>query len=387
MTLGSSAAAPGRSGMTGPESVPGDPMQGKPMHAQDGNGPLRGLRVAITRSPDRADGLVRALQDQGAVPFLVPLIDFELAPDQDTLSACLAALAAGDYDWLVVSSITTVRALKQWCAAHGTDLAALVPGGTRIATIGPSSRRVLEAEGLAVELAPEDIQSAAGLVALWPAGAGRILLPHSNLAEPALADGMVRAGATVDAVTAYVTVDYPARPAQRLTAVLESAPSTSAARLSRSADDGTADDGTADDGTADDATAGGRAGAPALTPAQAKVLIDGGGLDAVVAASGSAARSISRRLAPLPGNCRLIAIGRPTHDEAVRLGLTVAATAQQPTPAGIVAALVRAVKDAAAAPATASPAAPATASPAAPATATPAASATAPAAADPKESS
>ncbi|WP_434613741.1 uroporphyrinogen-III synthase [Arthrobacter sp. A5] len=299
---------------------------------------LGGLRVAITRSPDRADALVHALQDQGAVPFLVPLIDFELAPDQDSLSGRLAALAAGEYDWLLVSSITTVRALKQWCAERGTELPALVPAGTRVATIGPTSRRVLEAEGLTVQLAPEDVQSAAGLVALWPAGAARVLLPHSNLADPALAAGMSRGGAAVDSVTAYVTVDYPARTEQRLTAVLASGQPGAAAPVN----------GLVNNGTACDGRASYRAPAPALTPAQAKVLISGGGLDAVVAASASAARSIARQLAPLPQRCLLVAIGEPTRDEAVRLGLAVAATAKKPTPAGIVEALVQAVKDAAA---------------------------------------
>ncbi|MCY0903489.1 uroporphyrinogen-III synthase [Arthrobacter sp. H14-L1] len=290
-----------------------------------GDSALGGLRVAITRSPDRADALVRALQQHGASPYLVPLIDFELAGDQKAFSERLEALAAGKYDWLVVSSISTIRALKQWCAAHATTLAELVPDGTRIATIGPSSRRVLEAEGLAVELAPEDNQSAAGLVDLWPPGAARVLLPHSNLAEPSLAEGLSRAGATVDAVTAYVTVDYPAHPELRLTAVLASG------------DPGAHGGSAASDGP------GSSTRVPELTPAQAKTLIGAGGLDAVVAASGSAARSIARQLAPLPKGCLLIAIGRPTHDEAIRLGLSVAATAQKATPAGIVEALSCAV--------------------------------------------
>ncbi len=301
------------------------PREQAPWSAVPAGSVLGGLRVAITRSPDRSDALVRALQHHQASPYLVPLIDFELAQDQMAFSERLDALAAGEYDWLVISSISTVRALKQWCAAHATKLADLVPDGTRIATIGPSSRRVLEAEGLAVELAPEDTQSAAGLVDLWPRGAARVLLPHSNLAEPALAEGMSAAGATVDAVTAYVTVDYPARPELRLTAVLASG------------DPGASAGSDALDGP------GSNTSVPALTPVQAKALIGAGGLDAVVAASASAARSIARQLAPLPERCLLIAIGRPTHDEAVRLGLSVAATAQKPTPAGIVEALIRAV--------------------------------------------
>lgn len=66
--------------------------------------------------------------------------------------------------------------------------------------------------------------------------------------------------------------------------------------------------------------------------------LDAGTIDAVVAASPSAARRIASTLLPL-GHCRAIAIGRPTAEEAAALGLPVAATAEAPTPDGIVAAL------------------------------------------------
>lgn len=285
--------------------------------------PLQGLRVAVTRSPDRSAALVRALRGAGADPVLVPLIDFETAPDQAALTAALDALAAGQYGWLVVSSITTVRALKQWCATHGTSLPELVPAATRIATIGPSSRRVLEAEGLRVELAPAAVQSAAGLVELWPAGDARVLLPQSNLAESTLASGLSAKGADVHPVTAYETVDYPARPQARLTAVL--AP-----------------------GDAWNSRAGSAAPAELpepdrLSPDRARAAIRAGAIAAVVAASGSAARSIARQLGPLPESCLLIAIGAPTREESLRVGLRVAATAKEPSPSGIVEALTEAL--------------------------------------------
>ncbi|WP_026555564.1 uroporphyrinogen-III synthase [Arthrobacter sp. 35W] len=287
--------------------------------------PLTGLRVAITRSRDRAGALADALAAAGAEPVLVPLIDFETAPDAGALDAALARLAAGEYQWLVVSSITTVRALKQWCAGHSTTLAELVPAATKVATIGPSSRRILEAEGLAVELAPVDVQSADGLVALWPAGSGRVLLPHSNLAEPGLESGIASAGFDVDAVDAYVTVDYPAAEGRRLTAVL--APSAAWTVQPQNAPQSASSD-------------------PAehilITPAEAAAEVRSGAINAVVAASSSAAQRIHALLAPLPASCQLIVIGQPTRAESVRLGMHVAETATHPTPAGIVDALVRA---------------------------------------------
>ncbi|WAH96448.1 uroporphyrinogen-III synthase [Arthrobacter sp. MMS18-M83] len=272
---------------------------------------LEGARVLVTRSPDRAAPLVAALRDAGAEPLLLPLIDFERARDQHSLEVALDALRAGAYGWLVVSSITTVRALKEKAAERRLELKELIPDSVRVATIGPSSRRVLEAEGIPVDLAPEDVQSAAGLVSVWPTGLVSVLLPQADIADAVLAAGIEAKGAVVQAVTAYHTVDYPADPERRLTAALVAANGWQA---------------------------GAASGAPELTPAAAKAELSSGRLHAVVAASPSAARRIHAALAPLE-DCRFIAIGRSTAAEAAALGLPVAATAKEPTPAGIVAAL------------------------------------------------
>ena len=286
-------------------------------------GPLTGLRVAVTRSTDRAGALADALAEAGAEPVLVPGIDFETS-DQDVLGAALHRLAAGNYAWLVISSITTVRALKQWCNGAGTSLADLIPAGTQVATIGPTSVAVLAAEGIHASLAPGDLQSAAGLVELWPeftAATGtntKVLLPASNLAEPTLVDGISAKGWEPEAVTAYHTVSYPGAQERRLGATLAKGPSSqSPVDLEPGA-------------------------YPLLAPAEATVQIQAGTINAVVLASGSAARKVAAAMGPLPAHCLVIAIGQPTRVEAERLGICVAATAEHPTPRGIVSALAHA---------------------------------------------
>jgi uroporphyrinogen-III synthase len=271
---------------------------------------LTGLRVAITRSPDQAAPLAAALRAAGAEPVLVPLVDFESAPDQGALAAALGRLADGSYDWLVITSSTTVRALQRYCDDAGLVPTDLVPPGTAIAAVGSATHAALAAGGLHVDLIPNPDQSAAGLADAWPSGPARVLLPQSDLAAPLLREELAAKGASVETVTAYRTVDYPARPAVAL--------------------------GPAQPHPAD-------ADWTMLEPPQAATQIAAGSIHSVIAASGSAARAIDRVLAPLPASCLLIAIGESTRTAAETAGLSVAATAASPTTAGLLDALHRAV--------------------------------------------
>jgi uroporphyrinogen-III synthase len=270
---------------------------------------LEGARVLVTRSPDRAAPLVAALRETGAEPLLLPLIDFEHARDQHSLEVAFDALGAGAYTWLVISSVTTVQVLEELAAARGMTFAQWLPGALMVATIGPATQRYLEERGITVDLAPDSLRSGAGLLDIWPGGAGSVLLPQADIADGGLAEGLEARGASVQAVTAYHTVDYPADPSRSFTTV----------------------------GRAD-----AQPPAPVLTLPGAKAELAAGRLHAVVAASPSAARRIQEGLWPL-GDCRFVAIGLSTAAEAESLGLTVAAVAGQPTASGLVAAVIRAL--------------------------------------------
>lgn len=280
--------------------------------------PLEGASVLVTRSPDRSEALAEQLRLAGAEPLLLPLKDFERAADQASLDTAFDDLGAGKYAWLVVSSVTTVLALADKAAERNVTLSRWIPAATRVAAVGPSTRNALEAAGIPVHFVPQHDHSGAGLAGEWPGGPAAVLLPQADIAAPALARGLTDQGAEVKTVVAYHTVDYPAEPGRRLAAQ----PPFSAQPASR--------------------TAVPTAGAELLTPAEAKARIEDGRLAAVVAASPSAARRISALLSPL-GTCRFVAIGKTTATEAEALGLTVAATAAESTPQGLVAAVIRAL--------------------------------------------
>ena len=124
-----------------------------------------------------------------------------------------------------------------------------------------------------------------------PDSAQRVLLPASALADPALADGLRRAGWEVERVAAYTTV-------------------------------------TAD--TCD------------LPPGMGSTWATGG-VDAVVLTAPSSTRAVLELLGPPPSTTRLVTIGATTAAAARELGLPVAAIAPSPTPEGVLRAVIAAM--------------------------------------------
>lgn len=271
-------------------------------------GGLAGRTVVLTRSPDRGGAMLDILSRTGARVVLCPVIDFELVADTSMLDKALRRLTAGGFDWLVVTSTTTVRALAQRCAALDLKMAELPGEHTQVAAVGDATRKALEAQGIAVDLVPAGEHSGAGLLQAWPATQepATVLLPQADIADPALGQGLLARGADVVSPTAYHTVNYPADPHRRL----DQPPSTATA-------------------------------APVWTPPDFAAAQRRGEVDAVVLTSPSAARRISEECDPLQARIKVVAIGRPTAREAERCGLPVAAIAPEPSGEGIAIALAQ----------------------------------------------
>ena len=125
-----------------------------------------------------------------------------------------------------------------------------------------------------------------------PEAARRVLLPASALADPALADGLRRAGWEVEQVAAYTTV------------------------------------------TADACN----------LPPDLEHRWATGGVDAVVLTAPSTTRAVLELLGPPPQGTGLVAIGATTAAATRELGLTVAAVAPSPTPEGVLQATIDAIR-------------------------------------------
>src|SRR5690606_36210858 len=142
----------------------------------------------------------------GASAVVVPVIEFAPPHDVAPLDDALERLSIGVYEWLVVTSATTVTALA---GRVGPGALRDVVGRTRVAAVGPATAAALERAQVPVALIPEGERSARGLVAEMPdppgPGAG-VLAPHSDLAEPTLVEGLTARGWAVDDPVAYRTV-------------------------------------------------------------------------------------------------------------------------------------------------------------------------------------
>ncbi len=228
---------------------------------------ITGWRVLVPRGGPWGRAVANQLIEQGAIPVIAPLIDFAPTEDAAKLVAGLGRLAAGEVDWLVVTSATTVGLLE------GIS----VPETTRIAAVGPATAAALAEAGLRVDFVPSAEFSADALVGEWPGEAGsRILLPQSAIAEPALAEGLRAAGNRVDAVAAYRTIGA------------QVAPETVAE-------------------------------------------VRSGGIRAILVTSGSVAREVAAQLAPIPPDTVIACIGPHTAAAARAAGLEVGAIAEQQT--------------------------------------------------------
>ena len=257
----------------------------EPREAADAQLAGRVVLLPRVKEPDRIASALewaRAKVLRAAVTRTVP-------GDAAALEETARRITAGEAAWLVLTSARTVEALAPY-------LHVPVPSTLQVAVVGPATARAwteltgtspdLVTRGSAAALLEEPVL--AGGPQAGPDSAQRVLLPASALADPALADGLRRAGWEVERVAAYTTV-------------------------------------TAD--TCD------------LPPGMGSTWATGG-VDAVVLTAPSSTRAVLELLGPPLSTTRLVAIGATTAAAARDLGLPVAATASSPTPEGVLQATI-----------------------------------------------
>jgi hydroxymethylbilane synthase len=179
--------------------------------------PSSGARVLVTRAVDQAGELAAALRDAGLDPIPVPAIAIEFDPPHGDLDAAAARLHT--YRWVVITSANGARAILEAGERILTE-----PGAPSWAAIGPATRRVLEDEGIEVELQPSHSSGTAMAVELPVVAGDRILVVRGDLADEALAVALRAREAEVDDVIAYRTREAPESSRRRLRAATADGP-------------------------------------------------------------------------------------------------------------------------------------------------------------------
>ena len=249
--------------------------------------PLAGLTVLVPRARDQASDFSALLRSRGAEPLEVPTIEIRPVASTAALDEAVEDLAAGRFDWVVLTSVNGVAALRARFEALGQDPAAL--GKARVAAVGPATEAALRDWGVHPDLVPE-VATTAALGQAFPPGPGGVVLARADLANPELAVILRGKGWRTTEVVAYHTVPV---------------------------------------GTLDPA---------------ARRRLDAGEVDWVAFTASSTVEGFLRGYGgPPPPGVRVAAIGPVTAATARAAGIPVAATATEHTMPGLVAAIEHAV--------------------------------------------
>lgn len=245
--------------------------------------PLTGWRVLVPRGGPWGDSVAADLRSRGASPVVAAMINFAPSQEPEALHAALMRLASGGFDWITVTSATTVDVLSAQSA--------VIPASTRVAAVGETTAAALAAAGYRVDLVPAEDNSARGLLAEWEAATQgavplRVLTLRSEIAKPLLTEGLKRIGHEVVSVVAYRTVGV---------------------------------------------------------PVSEKVVADvaGGRIQAILVTSGSVAEQVRGQLGPIPEDTVVAAIGPQTAKDARKYGLRVDVIADDRSAGSLIDALVR----------------------------------------------
>jgi porphobilinogen synthase len=170
-------------------------------------GGLRGRAVVNTRAPRQAAELDSLLESHGARPLTYPCIDVRLPGVVTALDAGIRTAAAGQFDWLLLTSSNTVTSLARRLAALGLPADALAGAGLRVGVVGPATAEAaLTLLGLSAEIRPARAAGADLAAALPDAAGKRVFLPQSETAPPDLRLALEARGARVTVAPAYRTV-------------------------------------------------------------------------------------------------------------------------------------------------------------------------------------
>jgi uroporphyrinogen-III synthase len=199
------------------------------------NLPLAGRRVLVTRAAHQAGKLSDGLRAIGAEPVEVPVLEVQPPASYEPLDSALRQFAS--YEWLILTSANSVRALVERLAALGI----VAPSSQiHVAAIGSATAQAARDAGFLITLTPESYVAESLVSALQNRLAGKhVLLARAAVARDVIPDALREAGAVVDVVDAYrnaIPETAPQRLVQAITRGLDAATFTSSSSVTHLAE-------------------------------------------------------------------------------------------------------------------------------------------------------
>jgi uroporphyrinogen-III synthase len=165
---------------------------------------LRGKGVVITRAARQSAVLAEALQKEGALPVLMPMVAFAPPDDRGAVDDAIRGMA--QYDWVFLTSQNALRALQERSESQGVSLEHAARA-SKIAAVGPATAEAARTAGLKVEYVAVKHQGTALAEELAEKIKDKsVLLPRSDRANPKLVEKLKALGARVKEVVAYKTL-------------------------------------------------------------------------------------------------------------------------------------------------------------------------------------
>jgi uroporphyrinogen-III synthase len=136
---------------------------------------LKGRTVVITRAADQSESTSDLVTSFKAVPLVIPLIEIV---DEPAGMVELASLDLADLDWIVVTSPNGARRVGPLLQRESSS--------PQVAAVGAATAAALPRCDLVAQ-----VHSARGLLQVFPAGPGRVVVVQAIDAAPTLIEGLV----------------------------------------------------------------------------------------------------------------------------------------------------------------------------------------------------